>query len=200
MYQMYIVAPMVKAGMTYVRVGLVYKPHGLFAGGIERYATFLRTFFNRCESKIDMAPSQAYFLQKRRGVGPLGHPMPTWICVDSITLCPGVINKEGADTVGIHSSQTITFRMMITLTHFFHGIQDRAHVFIPLDFKHPRDDQSFWRTGFFSYLDGVWEWVQVTCDHVANHYTALTHTCAVAKHLQECTGKCPASHLQQSVH
>ena len=77
MYQMYIVAPMVKAGMTYIRVGLIYKPHGLFAGDIERCATFLRTFFDRCESEINVAPSQAYFLQKRRGVDPLCHPIPT---------------------------------------------------------------------------------------------------------------------------
>ena len=161
MYQMYIVAPMVKAGMTYIGVGLIYKPHGLFAGGIKRCAMFLRTFFNRCESEIDVALSQAYFLQKRRGVSPLCCPMPTWICVDSIILCPGVIDK-GADMVGVHSSQMITFRMMIASTHFFHGIEERAHVFIPLDFKHPRDNQSLWRTG-------VWEWVQVTCDHVANY-------------------------------
>ena len=52
MYQIYIVAPMVKAGMTYVGVGLIYKPHGLFAGDIKRYTTFLRTFFDRCESEI----------------------------------------------------------------------------------------------------------------------------------------------------
>ena len=62
MYQMYVVAPMVKAGMTYIGVGLIYKPHGLFAGGIKRCATFLRTFFNRYESEVDVAPSQAYFL------------------------------------------------------------------------------------------------------------------------------------------
>ena len=62
MYQMSIVAPMVKAGMTYIRFGLIYKPHGLFAGDDEKCATFLRTFFNRCESEIDVAPSQAYFL------------------------------------------------------------------------------------------------------------------------------------------
>ena len=124
MYQMYIVAPMVKAGMTYIGVGLIYKPHGLFAGGIKRCATFLRTFFDRCESVVDVAPSQAYFLRKRRGVSPLCHPMPTWICVDSIIPCPGVINKEGADTIDVHSSQTITFRMMITSTHFFHGIEE----------------------------------------------------------------------------
>ena len=107
--------------------------------------------------------------------------MPTWICFDSITLCPSVINKEGADMVGVHSSQTITFRMMITLMHFFHGIEERAHVFIPLDFQHPRDNRSLWRTGFFSYLDGVWGWVQVTYDHMANHYTALAHAYATTK-------------------
>ena len=162
MYQMYIVTPMVKARVTYVGVGLIYKPHGLFAGGVQRCATFLRTFFDRCESEINMAPSQAYFLQKRRGVGPLCQPTPTWICVDSITPCPGVIDKEGADMVGIHSSQTITFRMMIALIHFFHGIQEE-HM-SSFHFKHPRDNRSLWRTGFFSYLDGVWEWVQVTCD------------------------------------
>ena len=139
MYQMYIVAPMVKAGMTYIGVGLGYKPHGLFAGGTVRCAMFLRTFFDRCESEVDVAPSQAYFLQKRRGVCLLCHPMPTWICIDSIISCPGVIDKEGADTVGVHSSQTITFRMMIALTHFFHGIEERVHVFIPLKFKHCRD-------------------------------------------------------------
>ena len=163
------------------RVGLIYKPHGLLAGNVERCTTFLRTFFNRYESEIDVAPSKAYFLQKRRGVGPLCHPMPTWICVNFIIPCPGVIDKEGADTVGVHSSQTITFRVVITSTHFFHGIEERVHVFIPLEFKHHRDTQSVWRTAFFSYLDGVWEWVQVTCDHVANHYTALPHAHAAIK-------------------
>ena len=87
MYQMYIVASMVKAGMSYIRVGLIYKPHGLFAGNVKRCATFLRTFFDRCESEINVAPSQAYFLQKRRSVVPLCCPMPTWICVDSIIPC-----------------------------------------------------------------------------------------------------------------
>ena len=168
MYQMYIVAPMVK-------------PHGLFAGGVERCATFLRTFFNRCESEVDVAPSQAYFLRKKRGVSALCHPMPTWICVDYIIPCPGVIDKEGADMVGVHSCQTITFRMMIASTHFFHGIKERVHIFILLGFKHPRDNQLLWRTGFFSNQDGVWEWVQVTCDHMANHYTALAHAYATTK-------------------
>ena len=45
-YQIYIIPPMVKGGMHYIRVGLVYKPHGLFAGDVEGCATFCRTFFN----------------------------------------------------------------------------------------------------------------------------------------------------------
>ena len=107
--------------------------------------------------------------------------MPTWICVNSIIPCPGVIEKEGADTVGVHSSQTIIFRMMITSTHFFHGIEERVHVFIALEFKHHGDTLSLWRMAFVSYPDGVWKWVQVTSDHVANHYTALAHAYAATK-------------------
>ena len=109
MYQMDIIIPMVKGGIHYFGVGRIYKPHGLFAGNVKRCATFFRTFFNRSESKIDVAPSQAYFLQKWRGVGPLCHPMPSWICVETLISCPGMVDKEGADTVGVHSSQTITF-------------------------------------------------------------------------------------------
>ena len=154
MYQMHIVTPMVKGGMHYVGVGLIYKPHSLFAGNFRRCATFLRNFFNRCESEIDVAPSQAYFLHKRRGVVPLCHPMLSWICVNTLIPCPGVVNKEGADTVGVHSSQTIIFRMMITTTHFFYGIKKRAHVFIPLEFKHHRDTRPLWRTGFSPTLMG----------------------------------------------
>ena len=181
MYQMYIIAPMVKGVMHYVRVGLIYKPHGLFAGNVERCATFIRTFYNRCESEINVALSQAYFLQKRRGMGPLCCPMPSWICVDTFIPCPGVVDKEGADSVGVHSLQTITFRMMIATTHFFYGIEERSHVFIPLEFKHGRDTRPLWRTAFFSYLNGVWEWVQVTSDHMANHYTTLAHTYTATK-------------------
>ena len=73
MYQMYIVAPMVKTGMTYIGVALIYKPHGLFVGDVKRCATFLGTFFNRCESEINVASSQAYFLQKRSGSSLLPH-------------------------------------------------------------------------------------------------------------------------------
>ena len=157
MYQMYVVTPMVKGGMHYIGVGLVYKPHGLFAGNVKKCATFLRTFFDRCESKINVAPSQAYFLRKRRGVGPLCCLMPSWICVDTIIPCPGVVNKERANTIGVHLSQAITFQMMIATSHFFHGIKERSHVFILLEFKHHRDTRPMWRSAFFSYLDGVWE-------------------------------------------
>ena len=66
-------------------------------------------------------------------------------------------------------------------THFFYGIEERAHVFIPLEFKHCRDTRHLWRTAFFSYLNGVWQRVQVTSDHVANHYTALAHAYAITK-------------------
>ena len=73
--------------------------------------------------------------------------------------------------------------MMITTTHFFYGIKERSHVFIPLEFKHHRDTRPLWRTAFFSYLDGVdlWEWVQVTSDLMANHYTALAHAYTATK-------------------
>ena len=120
-------------------VGLVHKPHGLFAGNVERCATFLRTFLDRCESEIDVSPSQAYFFWKRIGVGPLCHPMPSWNCVYTLIPCPCMVDKEGADTIGVHSSQTITFWMMITTSHFFYGIRERSHVFIPLEFKHCKD-------------------------------------------------------------
>ena len=106
--------------------------------------------------------------------------MPSWICVNTLIPCPGVFDKEGADTIGVHSSQAITFRMMVVTTHFY-VIEEMAHVFIPLEFKHHRDTRPLWRTAFFSHLDGVWEWVQVTSDHVANHYTALAHAYAATK-------------------
>ena len=92
-----------------------------------------------------------------------------------------LVNKKGADTIGVHSSQAITFRMMVVTTHFFYEIKERAHVFIPLEFKHHRDTRPLWRTAFFSYLNRVWEWVQVISDHVANHYTALAHAYAATK-------------------
>ena len=38
-----------------------------------------------------------------------------------------------------------------------------------------------WRTAFFSYLNRVWEWIQVTSNHMANHYTLLAHAYAAEK-------------------
>ena len=114
-------------------------------------------------------------------MGPLCHPMPSWICVDTIIPCQGVIDKEGAYTNGVHSSQTITFKMKIMTSHFFYDIEERSQVFIPLEFKCHRDTRPMWRTAFFSCLKEVWEWVQVTSDHMANHYTLLVHAYAAAK-------------------
>ena len=71
--------------------------------------------------------------------------------------------------------------MMITTSHFFHGIKEMLNVFIPLEFKHCRDMGPLLRMAFFSYLNKVWESVQVTSDHVANHYTLLAHAYAAAK-------------------
>ena len=102
--------------------------------------------------------------------------MLSWICVDTVTQCPGVIDPEGAQAHAIHSSQTLTFHMMLATKHHFHGIQERANVFIPLEFRDLRDIRPRWRTALFQYLDRVWEWVQVMSDHVASHYTLLANT------------------------
>ena len=64
---------------------------------------------------------------------------------------------------------------MVATRHPFHGIQERANVFIPLEFRHPRYIRPRWRTASFQYLDGMWEYVQVMSDHVASHYTLLAN-------------------------
>ena len=71
--------------------------------------------------------------------------------------------------------------MMIATSHFFYGIKERSHVFIPLEFKHHKDTRPQWRIAFSLYFEGVWEWVQVISDHVANHYTALAYAYATTK-------------------
>ena len=63
--------------------------------------------------------------------------------------------------------------MMLATNHHFKGIQEKATIFIPLKFRDLQDIRSQWRVASFEYLDGVWEWVQVTSDHVASHYTML---------------------------
>ena len=96
MYQMYMVVPTIHGGIPYVGVGLVYRCSNLHIGNIEDCTIFLKTFFTRCESSVDMAPSQAFFLRERRELGPFCQPLPSWICINTITLCPGVVDPERA--------------------------------------------------------------------------------------------------------
>ena len=103
-----------------------------------------------------------------------------------VTPCPGVINPEGAQVHAIHSLQTLKFHMMLATKHHFHGIQERANVFIPLEFRDPRDIRPRWRTASFQYLDRVCEWVQVTSDHVASHYTLLANAHGAKAQSQVC--------------
>ena len=62
---------------------------------------------------------------------------------------------------------------MLASNHCFEDIEEKVMVFIP-----GRDIRSLWRVTTFKYLDGAWEWVQVTSDHVASHYTMLAIQCA----------------------
>ena len=172
MYQMYMVVPTVHCGIPYVGVGLEYQCSNLHIWDIKDCTIFLKTFFTHCESSVDVAPSQAFFLRKRRELGPLCRPLPSWICVNTITLCPGVV-PERAQSQAIYSRQALTFGMMLATNHHFEGIQERAMVFIPFEFRDPQDIRSQWRVASFQYLDGVWEWVQVMSDHMASHYTIL---------------------------
>ena len=173
MYQMYVVVPTVCIGISYVGVGTVYRCSSLHIGDIEDCTIFLKTFFTCCESSVNVAPSQAFFLRKRRELGPLCRPLPSWICIDTVTLCPGVVDQEGAQSRAIYSTQVLTFHMMLATNHCFEGIQEKAMVFIPFEFRDPRDTRSQWRVASFEYLDGVWEWVQVMSDHIASHYAML---------------------------
>ena len=166
---------MIQGGIPYIGVGHVYRSPSLHVGTNEDCTIFLKAFFACCETSVDVAPSQAFFCRKRRELGPLCCPMPSWICVDTVTPCPGVIDLEGAQAHAIHSSQTLTFCMMLATKHYFHCIQESANVFIPLEFRDLRDIRSRWRTASFQYLEGMWEWVQVTSDHVASHYTLLAN-------------------------
>ena len=62
---------------------------------------------------------------------------------------------------------------MLAMNHQFEGIEEKVTIFIPLEFKDSWDIRSLWWVATFEYLDGAWEWVQVTSDHVANHYSML---------------------------
>ena len=70
-YQMYVVVPTVHGGITYVGVGFVYRCSNLHVGGIEDCTIFLKTFVAHRESSVDVVPSQAFFLRKRRELVPL---------------------------------------------------------------------------------------------------------------------------------
>ena len=172
MYQMYMVVPTVHHGIPYVGVGIVYRCSSLHIRDIKDCTIFLKTFAC-CESSVNMVPSQAFFLRKRRELGPLCLPLPLWICVNTITLHPGVVDPEGAQSRAIYSTQELTFCMMLATNHHFKGIQEKATVFIPLKFRDPQDFRSQWRVASFKYLKGVLEWVQVTSDHMVSHYTML---------------------------
>ena len=67
MYQMYVVTPMVKGGMHYVVVSLVYKPHNLFAGNIEKCGTFFGLSSIDVKVKSMWPPARHTFFE-RRGV------------------------------------------------------------------------------------------------------------------------------------
>ena len=108
-YQMYVVVHVIQSGIPYVGVGLIYRSPSLYVGTNEDCTIFLKAFFTCCESSIDVTPSQAFFLRKRRELGPLCCPMLSWICVNTVTPCPGVIDPEEAQAHAIHSSQTLSF-------------------------------------------------------------------------------------------
>ena len=137
MYQMYLVVPTVFHGLPYVGVGLVYQCSSLHVGDIKDCTIFLKSFFAHCESSVDMAPSQSFFLRKRRELGPLCQPLPLWVCINTVTLCPGVVDPERVQSRAIYSTQALTFYMMLATNHHFKGIQERAMVFIPLEFRDP---------------------------------------------------------------
>ena len=173
MYQRYVVVPTVHRGFPYVGVGIVYQCSSLHIGDIKDCTIFLKTFFACCESSVNVVPSQAFFLRKRRELGLLCQPLPLWICVNTVTLCPGVVDPEGAQSQAIYSTQVLTFRVMLATNHHFEGIQEKAMVFIPLEFRDRHDTRSQCWVASFKYLNGKWEWVQVMSDHVASHYAML---------------------------
>ena len=90
------------------------------------------------------------------------------------------MDPEKTQSCAIYLMQMLTFCLMLALNHYIEGIKEKVMVFVPLKFRDPRDITSLWRVATFKYLDGAWEWVQVTSDHVASHYTMLAIQC-VAK-------------------
>ena len=56
----------------------------------------------------------------------------------------------------------------------------RGHMHLFHSVSSTTETRSLWKTAFFSYPDGTWHLVQVTSDHVANHYTTLAHVTSIA--------------------
>ena len=69
-YQAYVIAPIVKGGLQYVGVGLVFKPATIGTGHITMCKMFLDLFL-LCGDLPDMEPRVVYLLTKCWGVGPL---------------------------------------------------------------------------------------------------------------------------------
>ena len=88
------------------------------------------------------------------------------------------MDPEKTQSCVIYSMQILTFHLMLASNHHFEGIKEKVMVFILLEFRDCRDIRSLWRVTAFEYLDGAWEWVQVTSDHMASHYTMLAIQCA----------------------
>ena len=142
LYQMYLVVPTVRGGIPYVGIGLLYRSSNLHVGSIEDCTIFLKAFFSRCGNKVDVAPSQAFFLCKRCELGPLCWPLPSWLCIDTMTPCLGIVAPEKTQARAIHSTSTLTFRLLLATTHWFEGIEEKASVFIP--FKDDQDIRPLW--------------------------------------------------------
>ena len=81
-------SPIVKGGFWYVGVDLVFKPATIAAGCITKCKMFLNSFFSSCGDLPDMEPREVYLLRKCWDVEPLSQPLPTWTCLDLLTLNP----------------------------------------------------------------------------------------------------------------
>ena len=78
----------------YVGMGLIYKPAIVRPGHIAKCKMFLDSFFSSCGDLPDVEAQEIYLLKKCRGVGPLSCLLPTWACLDFVTLNPGVRNSQ----------------------------------------------------------------------------------------------------------
>ena len=143
--QAYVVAPIVKGGFKYIRVGLMYKPAIVRLGCIAKCKMFLDSFFSSCGDLPDIEAQEIYLLRKCRGVSPLSHLLPTWACLNFITPNPGVRNPQIHPDTPVYHSFSMTFQLMTPSEHYLIGIWEVANIFIPLEFSRRGDDQSHWQ-------------------------------------------------------